>query len=92
MDEQLRQPLDGLELGTFAMRSIWSIGTTKILSSRSIDLARKKIHSSALLYYGSGNEVESFAEADRRTATRRRHARSISLCTRVAHHAAARGR
>ena len=28
-----------------------------------IDLARKRIHSSALLYYGSENEVESFAEA-----------------------------
>ena len=28
-----------------------------------IDLARNKIHSSALLYYGSENEVESFAEA-----------------------------
>ena len=28
-----------------------------------IDLARKKVHSSALLYYGSEKEVESFAEA-----------------------------
>jgi hypothetical protein len=28
-----------------------------------IDLARKKLYSSALLYYGSQNEVESFSEA-----------------------------
>jgi len=35
-----------------------------------IDLARKKIHSSALLYYGSENEVESFAEAAINQASR----------------------
>jgi hypothetical protein len=35
-----------------------------------IDLAQKKIHSSALLYYGSENEVESFAEAAINQASR----------------------
>jgi hypothetical protein len=35
-----------------------------------IDLVQKKIHSSALLYYGSENEVESFAEAAINQATR----------------------
>ena len=48
------------------MRSIWSIGTTKtiLISSRSSSIWRgKKIRSSALLYYGSENEVESFAKA-----------------------------
>jgi len=35
-----------------------------------IDLAQKKIHSSALLYYGSKNEVESFAEAAINEASR----------------------
>jgi hypothetical protein len=35
-----------------------------------IDLARKKVHSSALLYYGSENEVESFGEAAINQASR----------------------
>jgi hypothetical protein len=35
-----------------------------------IDLARKKIYSSALLYYGSQNEVESFSEATINRASR----------------------
>ena len=35
-----------------------------------VDLAWQKIHSSALLYYGSENEVESFAEAAINQASR----------------------
>ena len=35
-----------------------------------IDLARKKVYSSALLYYGSQKEVESFAEATINRASR----------------------
>ena len=35
-----------------------------------IDLARKKVYSSALLYYGSHKEVESFSEATINHASR----------------------
>ena len=35
-----------------------------------IDLARKKVYSSALLYYGSQNKVESFSEATINRASR----------------------
>ncbi len=58
MVEQLEQPLDGLNLV-----ANWHDTDNSNFVTLIIDLAQKKIHSSALLYYGSENEVESFAKA-----------------------------